>query len=157
MSDERLIKKYPNRRLYDTAESRYITLEEVKNLVMRSVPFRVVDSQTETDLTRVILLQIIMEQEAGGHPLFTVAMLERFIRFYGDATQAALTNFLDMSLDMFLRQQRALGEQMQGAWAGNPMDFWIRMGQQNVAFWKDMETNLQKAMGTPPTGDKTED
>jgi hypothetical protein len=62
-----------------------------------------------------------------------------------------------MSLDMFLRQQRALGEQMQGAWAGNPMDFWIRMGQQNVAFWKDMETNLQKAMGTPPTGDKTED
>ena len=139
MSTERLIKKYPNRRLYDTEESRYITLVEVKDLVMRAVPFRVVDSQTEDDLTRAILLQIIMEQEAGGSPLFTAAMLERFIRFYGDTAQAAFTTFLDQSLDLFVKQQRMFTEQMQGVWGGNPMEFWMKLGQQNMGFWKDME------------------
>ena len=151
MSAERLIKKYPNRRLYDTEESRYITLEEVRGLVMRAVPFRVVDSQTETDLTRAILLQIIMEQESGGHPLFTAAMLERFIRFYGDATQAAFSGFLDLSLDFFMRQQRMMGEQMQGVLSGNPMDFWMKLGQHNMSFWQDMEANLKAAQnGTAP-------
>lgn len=157
MTDDRLIKKYPNRRLYDTSESRYITLEEVKKLVMASIPFRVVDSQTEADLTRSILLQIIMEQESGGRPLFTVAMLERFIRFYGDATQAALRSFLDMSLDMFLKQQQAINEHMQGPLTSNPMDFWMKLGQQNMGLWKEMESNFHKAMGTaPPKDDKDE-
>ncbi|MBI5329369.1 MAG: polyhydroxyalkanoate synthesis repressor PhaR [Betaproteobacteria bacterium] len=142
MSDERLIKKYPNRRLYDTEESRYITLDEVRELVMRNVSFRVIDSQTETDLTRAILLQIIMDQESGGNPLFTAPMLERFIRFYGDATQAAFSNFLDLSLDFYLKQQRMLSDQMQGMWNGNPMDFWMKLGQQNMSFWKDMEANF---------------
>ena len=122
MTAERLIKKYPNRRLYDTEESRYITLAEVKELVMHAVPFRVVDSQSENDITRAILLQIIMEQEASGSPLFTATMLERFIRFYGDSTQAAFTTFLDQSLDLFVKQQHMFTEQMQGVWSGNPMD-----------------------------------
>ena len=139
MTTERLIKKYPNRRLYDTEESRYITLAEVKELVMRAIPFKVVDSQTEDDITRTILLQIIMEQEAGGSPMFTAAMLERFIRFYGDTAQAAFTTFLDQSLDLFLKQQRLFTEQMQGVWGGNPMEFWMKLGQQNMGFWKDME------------------
>lgn len=139
MTTERLIKKYPNRRLYDTDESRYITLAEVKDLVMRAVPFRVVDSQSETDITRAILLQIIMDQESSGSPLFTATMLERFIRFYGDTTQAAFTAFLDQSLDLFIKQQRMFSEQMQGVWSGNPMDFWMKLGQQNMGFWKDME------------------
>ncbi|MCP5278631.1 MAG: polyhydroxyalkanoate synthesis repressor PhaR [Thiobacillus sp.] len=157
MTDDRLIKKYPNRRLYDTSESRYITLEEVKKLVMASIPFRVVDSQTEADLTRSILLQIIMEQESGGRPLFTVAMLERFIRFYGDATQAALTSFLDMSLDMFLKQQHAINEHMQGPWTSNPMDFWMKLGQQNMGLWKEMESNFQKAMGANAPKDEKDE
>ena len=139
MTTERLIKKYPNRRLYDTEESRYITLSEVRELVTRAIPFRVVDSQTEEDLTRAILLQIIMEQEAGGSPMFTAPMLERFIRFYGDTAQATFTTFLDQSLDLFVKQQRMVTEQMQGMWSGNPMDFWVKVGQQNMGFWKDME------------------
>ena len=139
MTSERLIKKYPNRRLYDTEESRYITLSEVRELVTRAIPFRVVDSQTEEDLTRAILLQIIMEQEAGGSPMFTAPMLERFIRFYGDTAQATFTTFLDQSLDLFVKQQRMVTEQMQGMWSGNPMDFWVKVGQQNMGFWKDME------------------
>jgi len=148
MTIERLIKKYPNRRLYDTEESRYITLAEVKDLVMHVVPFRVLDSQSETDITRAILLQIIMEQEAGGNPLFTATMLERFIRFYGDATQAAFTSFLDQSLDLYAKQQRMFTEQMEGAVTGNPMDFWMKLGQQNMTFWKDMEQTYQNAV--PP-------
>ncbi|MEW5786845.1 MAG: polyhydroxyalkanoate synthesis repressor PhaR [Pseudomonadota bacterium] len=144
---ERLIKKYPNRRLYDTEESRYITLAEVKDLVMRAIPFKVVDSQTEDDITRTILLQIIMEQEAGGSPLFTAAMLERFIRFYGDTAQSTFIAFLEQSLDLFVKQQRMLTEQMQGIWNGNPMDFWMKMGQQNMNFWKDMETSLRRSTG----------
>lgn len=147
MSDERLIKKYPNRRLYDTEESRYITLAEVKDLVMRSVPFKVVDSQNEEDITRSILLQIIMEQESGGSPMFTAAMLERFIRFYGDTAQAAFTSFLEQSLDLFLKQQRLFAEHMQGLWNGNPMDFWVKLGQQNMSFWKDLEAARRRNAG----------
>ncbi len=139
MTSERLIKKYPNRRLYDTEESRYVTLAEVKQLVMRAIPFRVVDSQTEEDLTRAILLQIILEQEAGGAPLFTAAMLERFIRFYGDTAQAAFTTFLDQSLDLFVKQQRLFNERLQDAMGGNPMAFWLKLAEQNMALWKDME------------------
>ncbi|MDD5390469.1 MAG: polyhydroxyalkanoate synthesis repressor PhaR [Gallionellaceae bacterium] len=152
MTTERLIKKYPNRRLYDTEESRYITLAEVKELVMHTVPFRVVDSQSETDITRAILLQIIMEQESSGNPLFTATMLERFIRFYGDTTQAAFTAFLDQSLDLFIKQQRMFTEQMQGIWSGNPMDFWMKLGQQNMGFWKDMEEAHRNS--AQPVGDK---
>jgi polyhydroxyalkanoate synthesis repressor PhaR len=148
MTTERLIKKYPNRRLYDTEESRYITLAEVKELVMRAIPFKVVDSQTEDDITRTILLQIIMEQEAGGSPMFTAAMLERFIRFYGDTAQAAFTTFLDQSLDLFLKQQRLFTEQMQGMWGGNPMEFWMKLGQQNMGFWKDMEELTRRSAAT---------
>jgi polyhydroxyalkanoate synthesis repressor PhaR len=155
MTTERLIKKYPNRRLYDTEESRYITLAEVKDLVMRAIPFKVLDSQTEDDITRTILLQIIMDQEAGGSPMFTAAMLERFIRFYGDTAQAAFTTFLDQSLDLFLKQQRMFTEQMQGVWGGNPMEFWVKLGQQNMGFWKDMEELSRKSAGADEkSGDK---
>jgi polyhydroxyalkanoate synthesis repressor PhaR len=150
MADERLIKKYPNRRLYDTEESRYVTLAEVKELVMRGVSFRVIDSQNEDDITRGILLQIIMEQEAGGQPLFTASMLERFIRFYGDATQAAFSSFLEQSLDMFLKQQRAISEQMQNLWGSNPMEFWMKLGQQNMALWQEMAKTQPEGTNKKP-------
>ena len=156
MTTERLIKKYPNRRLYDTEESRYITLAEVRDLVMRAIPFKVVDSQTEDDITRNILLQIIMEQEAGGAPMFTSAMLERFIRFYGDTAQAAFTSFLDQSLDLFVKQQRLFTEQMKGVWGGNPMEFWMKLGQQNMGFWKDMEELTRRSTAPDANnGDKS--
>ncbi len=154
MTTERLIKKYPNRRLYDTEESRYITLSEVRDLVMRAIPFKVLDSQTEEDITRGILLQIIMEQEAGGAPMFTSAMLERFIRFYGDTAQAAFTTFLDQSLDLFVKQQHMFTEQMQGMWGGTPMEFWTKLGEQNMGFWKDMEELTRR--GAAPEDKKTD-
>lgn len=151
MSSERLIKKYPNRRLYDTAESRYVTLSEVKDLVMRGIAFKVIDSQSEEDITRAILLQIIMDQESGGQPLFTADMLSRFIRFYGDATQSMFTAFLDEGMQFFAQQQREMRERMQGAWAMNPVEFWMKVGQQNIDYWKDLQAQFLRAAGAMGT------
>ena len=89
MTDKRIIKKYPNRRLYDTEISKYITLEDVKKLVLSGVDFCVKDVKTDEDLTRNILLQIISEQEHDGDPMFSTQTLTQLIRFYGNAYQSA--------------------------------------------------------------------
>ncbi|MCB1994316.1 MAG: polyhydroxyalkanoate synthesis repressor PhaR, partial [Rhodoferax sp.] len=93
----RVLKKYPNRRLYDTSESRYVTLDEVRDLVLKEVPFKVVDRQSNEDITRNILLQIIMEQESSGEPLFSADVLSRFIKNYGEATQPGFAEYIDTS------------------------------------------------------------
>ena len=87
MKSERIIKKYPNRRLYDTEVSRYITLADVRDLVMNCAEFRVVDAANDSDITRSILLQIMLEEETGGEPLFSATMLAQIIRFYGGTLQ----------------------------------------------------------------------
>ncbi len=138
MSTERLIKKYPNRRLYDTAESRYITLDEVREMVLAEVPFKVVDRQTEEDITRNILLQIIMEQESGGEPLFSADVLSRFIRNYGEAAQTGFAEYLDTSLKFFSEQQKSMQEQMGKVLEGTPMDYWMKLGEQNMKAWQGM-------------------
>lgn len=138
MAAERLIKKYPNRRLYDTAESRYITLDEVREMVLKEIPFRVIDRQSDEDITRNILLQIIMEQESGGEPLFTTDVLARFIRNYGEAARTGFAEYLDTSLRFFSEQQQALKEQMGKAIEGTPMDYWMKLGEQNMKIWQDM-------------------
>ena len=89
----RLIKKYPNRRLYDTRTSSYITLADVKDLVLANDEFQVVDAKSGEDLTRSILLQIILEEEAGGAPMFTSDLLAHMIRFYGNAMQGVITSY----------------------------------------------------------------
>jgi len=138
MAAERLIKKYPNRRLYDTTESRYITLDEVREMVLKEIPFKVVDRQSNEDITRNILLQIIMEQESGGAPLFSADILARFIRNYGEATQTGFAEYLDTSLRFFSEQQHAIKEQMGKALEGTPMDYWMKLGEQNIKIWQDM-------------------
>jgi polyhydroxyalkanoate synthesis repressor PhaR len=138
MPAERLIKKYPNRRLYDTTESRYITLEEVREMVLKEIPFKVVDRQSEEDITRNILLQIIMEQESGGEPLFSADVLSRFIRNYGEAAGSGFAEYLDTSLRFFTEQQNVIQEQMGKALEGTPMDYWVKLGEQNMQIWQDM-------------------
>lgn len=138
MASERLIKKYPNRRLYDTAESRYITLEEVREMVLQELPFKVVDRQTDEDITRNILLQIIMEQESGGEPLFSTDVLARFIRNYGEAAQSGFAEYLDTSLRFFNEQQKTIQEQMGKVLEGTPMDYWMKLGEQNMKAWQDI-------------------
>jgi polyhydroxyalkanoate synthesis repressor PhaR len=107
----RVIKKYPNRRLYDTETSTYITLTEVKQLVMDSEPFVVRDAKTNEDLTRSILLQIILEEEAGGAPMFSEAALANIIRFYGHAMQGFMGTYLEKNVQAFTDLQSQMAEQ----------------------------------------------
>ncbi len=110
----RIIKKYPNRRLYDTETSAYITLAEVRRLVMGSTHFVVRDAKTNEDLTRTILLQIILEEEAGGAPMFTEAVLSNIIRFYGDAMQSFMGAYLEKNVQSFMDLQVKMAEQSKG-------------------------------------------
>ncbi|MDF1483993.1 polyhydroxyalkanoate synthesis repressor PhaR [Ramlibacter sp. H39-3-26] len=110
---QRVIKKYPNRRLYDTRTSAYITLAEVKQLVMRGEPFVVRDAKSGDDLTRSILLQIILEAEAGGAPMFSEAALANIIRFYGHAMQGFMGSYIEKNVQAFTDMQAKLAEQSQ--------------------------------------------
>jgi polyhydroxyalkanoate synthesis repressor PhaR len=107
----RLIKKYPNRRLYDTHTSSYITLADVKELVVKQIDFQVVDAKSGEDLTRSILLQIILDEESAGAPMFSHDVLTQLIRFYGDAMQGIMGNYLERNVQAFLDIQKALQEQ----------------------------------------------
>lgn len=121
MSEQRIIKKYPNRRLYDTATSSYITLADVKKLVLDNVEFKVVDAKSGEDLTRSILLQIIIEEEACGSPMFTSDMLTQIIRFYGNAMQGMMGAFLEKNIQTFMQIQQRLQEQSRGMYNANGM------------------------------------
>ena len=112
-SDARVIKKYPNRRLYDTSSSSYITLAEVRQLVMDNERVVVRDAKTGDDLTRSILLQIILEEEAGGAPMFSEAVLANIIRFYGHAMQSFMGAYLEKNIQAFTDVQAQLAEQSQ--------------------------------------------
>ncbi|SFB95768.1 polyhydroxyalkanoate synthesis repressor PhaR [Polaromonas sp. OV174] len=110
----RVIKKYPNRRLYDTETSTYITLTDVRQLVMASAQFVVRDAKTNEDLTRSILLQIILEEETGGVPMFTEAVLANIIRFYGNAMQGFMGAYLEKNVQTFMDLQVSMAEQSKG-------------------------------------------
>ncbi len=107
----RLIKKYPNRRLYDTQTSTYITLADVKQLVLAGEPFTVVDAKTSDDLTRSILLQIILDEESSGAPMFSADMLSQVIRFYGNAMQGMMGDYLEKNIKAFTEIQSSMQEQ----------------------------------------------
>ena len=114
-SDQRIIKKYPNRRLYDTHTSTYITLADVKQMVLANEVFEVVDVKSNEDLTRSILLQIILEEEAGGLPLFSSTVLSQIIRSYGNAMQGMLGSYLEKNMQAFAEIQSNLSVQSQHA------------------------------------------
>jgi polyhydroxyalkanoate synthesis repressor PhaR len=117
----RLIKKYPNRRLYDTETSTYITLGDVKKLVLDNTEFRVEDAKTKDDLTRSILLQIILEEETAGAPMFSSDMLSQIIRFYGNAMQGMMGNFLEKNVATFMDIQKRMQDQSSQIYGANPM------------------------------------
>jgi polyhydroxyalkanoate synthesis repressor PhaR len=154
----RTIKKYPNRRLYDTQTSTYVTLSDVKNLVLAHEEFKVLDAKTEEDLTRAILLQIILEEEAGGVPLFTTPMLSQMIRFYGHSMQGVVGGMLEKNIQSFIDLQSQFAEQSkQGgatpeSWAQfmnvqNPM--MQQMMGSYVEQSKNLFTQMQEKMKDP--------
>ncbi|MBC7782069.1 MAG: polyhydroxyalkanoate synthesis repressor PhaR [Proteobacteria bacterium] len=117
----RIIKKYPNRRLYDTATSTYITLANVKQLVLEQTPFQVIDAKSNDDLTRNILLQIILDEENSDAPMFSSDMLSQMIRFYGNAMQGMMGSYLEKNIQTFMGIQQQLKDQSRSLYTANPM------------------------------------
>ena len=138
MSETRIIKKYPNRRLYDTAISSYITLADVKRLVLDGVHFEVIDAKTKSDLTRSILLQIISEEEEGGEPIFSSDLLAQIIRSYGGNMQNMLTSYLEKSMEMWEEQQRLFHERTRSLMGSDPMEMLTQITERNLAMWQAM-------------------
>jgi len=143
MSNTRIIKKYPNRRLYDTEISKYITLDNVRQLVMDNVNFVVKDVKTDEDLTRGILLQIISEQEHDGEPFFSASALSQIIRFYDDSMQGLAGDFIQKSLELFVAQQK----QLQDAVTTNPLTAMNEIAENNLKMWQDMQEGFFKTAG----------
>ncbi len=141
----RLIKKYPNRRLYDTQTSAYITLADVKQLVLDNEDFRVVDAKSDEDLTRSILLQIILEEEASGAPLFTSQMLSQIIRFYGHAMQGMMGAYLEKSMGAFVEIQNTFQEQSKAFYDGKNLptspELWAQFMQVQAPMMQGMMTH----------------
>lgn len=152
MSEPRIIKKYPNRRLYDTEVSRYVTLEDVRALVLQEVPFQVRDARTNEDLTRSILLQIIMEQEADGEPMFSEQVLAKIIRSYGDSLQGMMASYLERSLNLFVEQQARVQDQMKTMMGSDPLSMMREITERNLSIWQEMQEGIIRAATTPPPG-----
>ena len=127
--------------------SSYITLEDVRKLVLDSEEFCVIDARSKGDITRSILLQIILEQEEDGNPIFSEQVLAQVIRFYGDALQGTLTSYLDRSFGLFVEQQKPMREQMQSMVTADPMSFMRDMAEKNMAMWKDMQDSFLSGTG----------
>ncbi|MFL0804497.1 MAG: polyhydroxyalkanoate synthesis repressor PhaR [Agarilytica sp.] len=130
------IKKYPNRRLYDTSKSQYINLETIRDLVMLNAEFKVIDSKTEDDLTKSILLQIISEQENNdSQSLLTQSVLKQLIRFYGSDMQGFLRQYIEQSLSTFLDRHEAVQGVMQDMMDASPMNVFNQMMEKNMSVW----------------------
>ena len=150
MSELRIIKKYRNRRLYDTELSRYITVANLRQLIVEGVDFKVQDANTGGDITRNILLQIINEQEAGGEPLLTTEILTRMIRFYGDATQHAFSDYLNKSLGLFMEQQQAYQDQFADLLEKSSVGPLSNLAKQNLEIWQEVQQNFLASAGLAP-------
>ena len=145
----RLIKKYPNRRLYDTKTSSYITLADVKQMVLKQEDFHVVDAKSGDDLTRQILLQIILEEESGTVPMFSSDLLSQMIRSYGGAMQGFMGSYLEKNLEAFQHMQKALQDQSQKIYGDNSrasQDLWAQfMNLQGPAMQSLMQAYIEQS------------
>jgi len=145
----RLIKKYPNRRLYDTKTSSYITLADVKQMVVKNEDFQVVDAKTSEDLSRQILLQIILDEESGGMPMFSSDLLSQMIRSYGSAMQGFMGSYLEKNLEGFQQMQKALQDQSQKLYGDNSkssQEIWAQfMNMQGPAMQGLMQAYMEQS------------
>lgn len=154
MSKTRIIKKYPNRRLYDTEISSYITVEDVRQLVVDGETFEVRDAKTGEEITRSVLLQIISEHEEHGQPMFSINLLSQIIRFYGDSLQGFMGNYLERSMQMFLEQQGQLRNQLGGVLGQTPWALMNQLTERNLQFWNELQKNVAGGEQPSPGKDK---
>lgn len=153
----RVVKKYPNRRLYDTVESRYITLADIRRLVMEKIDFVVIDKKSQEDITRAILLQVISEQEHAGEPLMSQDFLSQVIRSYGGAMQCLVGSYLEQSLKLLSSQQQQMREHMRGVFGNDAYDNIATLTQQNLERWRSVQDDIFKVMsGATSAGRKDE-
>ncbi|SHE55890.1 polyhydroxyalkanoate synthesis repressor PhaR [Modicisalibacter ilicicola DSM 19980] len=142
----RVIRKYANRRLYDTQQSRYVTLEDLRRLILDEEPFRVEDAKTGEDLTRTILLSIIIEQEQadGEAEVFSNDLLQQLIRVYAMAQPLPLARYLEQGTQLMLEQQKRLQDQWQQAMRNSPMELMREMTEENMRFWQKTINKAQQ-------------
>ena len=152
----RVIKKYPNRRLYDTRISSYITIEDVRQLIVEGEEFEVRDAKSGEDLTRQVLLQIIAEHEQDGEPMLSTQLLSQIIRFYGDSLQGFMGNYLERSMQTFLEQQQQFRQQVGSLLGQTPWAMMNQLTERNLEVWKDFQQGLVGGMGrgSAPARDK---
>ncbi len=142
----RIIKKYPNRRLYDTEESRYITLAEIRRLVLDKVDFVVIDKKSQRDITRSILLQVITDQEQKGEPVMSRDFLSQVIRSYGNMMPDFVSSYLEQSLKLFVSQQQQVRERVRDVVGIDPVGAVSEMAQKNYARWKSVQEDIFKTL-----------
>ncbi|HSP58711.1 MAG TPA: polyhydroxyalkanoate synthesis repressor PhaR [Halomonas sp.] len=135
----RVIRKYANRRLYDTEQSRYVTLEDLRGLILEQVPFRVEDAKSGEDLTRTILLSIIIEQEQadGDSEVFSNDLLAQFIRVYDMAQPLPLARYLEQGTRLMMEQQQRMQDRWQQAMRHSPMELMRELAEENMRFWQN--------------------
>lgn len=149
MSEERLIKKYANRRLYDAAQSRHITIDDIRDMVIAGTRVKVIEDKSNEDITRLVLLQVIADQEQFGRPILSTSLLESMIRFYGNSMQSYFSSYLEKSVETFIRQQEVMQQQLNGA--SNPI---AELTRQNLELWAKMQETML-ATFTPPPANKS--
>lgn len=149
----RVIRKYANRRLYDTQQSRYVTLEDLRCLIIEEEPFRVEDAKSGEDLTRTILLSIIIEQEQSdsGAEVFSNDLLAQLIRVYDMSSPLPLARYLEQGTQLMLEQQKRLQSQWQQAMRHTPMEFMRELAEENMRFWQNTMNQ------SPPPSDNNEE
>lgn len=152
----RVVKKYPNRRLYDTVESRYITLADIRRLVMEKIDFVVIDKKSTEDITRSILLQVIAEQEHAGEPLMSQDFLSQVIRSYGGAMQCLVGSYLEQSLKLLSGQQQQMREHMRGVFGNEAYDSIATLTQQNIERWRSVQDDIFRVMSGAATAARKE-
>jgi polyhydroxyalkanoate synthesis repressor PhaR len=144
----RTIKKYANRRLYDTQASRHVTLDGIRQLIVEGEDIVVTDDTTGEDITRSILLQVISEQEQTGRPMLSAAMLKQIIRFYGNPLQEFMAQYLEQSVEAFLNQQKAMQDQFRDLLSKTPMAAMQNMAARNISLWADWQKSFMEALKT---------
>jgi polyhydroxyalkanoate synthesis repressor PhaR len=134
--------KYPNRRLYDIQESRYVTVEDLRKIVLSGESISVVDSKTDKDLTRTVLLQVISEQEGEGHePILTNRVLEQLVRFYGDPVQGVVSRYIEQSIMTFLEHQEQYRLRLNEFSTAEPLNLMRKALEQNMEFWNNLASS----------------
>ena len=150
----RIIKKYPNRRVYDTHLSKYIKIDDLRDMIIDGIEFKVIDSKTKKDVTRSVLLQIILEQESENNPLFSSENLMHFIRYYDHNHSVMFSAYLTQSLQFFNQQQDQLNQQFSNLLTKNPVDNFNQFNQKNIDMWQGLQKQFFDPFTTADPSDK---